>query len=234
MARKLWISALAMLISGGLAVRATSADTQSKDDHDHGHEHKHGDGHGHDHDGGHEHKHGDGDKGYGQMDKATMEKMMQEFGRPGPEHELLKGMAGKWKTKMISYWENPEEPGVAEGVSDIKLIMDGRFAVESYKSDYNGMPFEGMGITGYDKVKKKYVGTWMDNMGTGVMHSEGTYDEASKTLTLFGEADSPMGHMKMRMTAQQVDANKTIFTMYTTMPGMPQEMKGMEIIYTRM
>ena len=35
------------------------------------------------------------------------------------------------------------------------------------------MTFKGTGIEGYDNGKKKFVGTWMDNMGTGIMMSEG-------------------------------------------------------------
>ena len=45
------------------------------------------------------------------------------------------------------------------------------------------MQFKGMGIEGYDNVKKKFVGSWIDNMGTGIMMSEGTYDPATKTFT---------------------------------------------------
>ncbi len=33
-----------------------------------------------------------------------------------------------------------------------------------------GMPFEGMGIDGYDNLAKQYVSTWVDNMGTGIMN----------------------------------------------------------------
>ena len=171
------------------------------------------------------------------MDTDAMDAMWEAVAKPGPEHEMFKEMAGKWKTKMTSYWENPEEPTVAEGVSDIKVIMDGRYAVESFKSEYDGKPFEGMGITGYDNVKKKYVSTWMDNMGTGIMHSEGTYDESTKTLTMHGSSATPMGDMKMRMENKDVSKDKSIFTMYTMMPGPSgkmEEVKTMEIEYTRM
>ena len=30
------------------------------------------------------------------------------------------------------------------------------------------MQFKGMGIEGYDNVKKKFVASWVDNMSTGV------------------------------------------------------------------
>ena len=53
-------------------------------------------------------------------------------------------------------------------------------------------PFHGQGLTGYDNLKKKYVGTWIDNMGTGIMRSEGTCDGACKTITFEGEMMDPM------------------------------------------
>ena len=45
------------------------------------------------------------------------------------------------------------------------------------------MPFEGMGIVGYDNLLKKFVSVWIDNMGTGLMPGTGTYDAATKTYT---------------------------------------------------
>ena len=30
------------------------------------------------------------------------------------------------------------------------------------------MQFKGMGVEGYDNVKKKFVASWIDNMGTGI------------------------------------------------------------------
>lgn len=50
-----------------------------------------------------------------------------------------------------------------------------------------GMPFEGHGTLAYDNHRKMFVSTWIDNMGSGIMVLEGTYDDASKTLTLMGK-----------------------------------------------
>ena len=37
-----------------------------------------------------------------------------------------------------------------------------------------GQPFSGVGIDGYDNLRKKYVTTWIDTMGTGIFSMEGT------------------------------------------------------------
>ena len=44
-----------------------------------------------------------------------------------------------------------------------------------------------MAVEGYDNVKKKFLASWIDNMGTGIMNLEGTYDAATKSLTYHAE-----------------------------------------------
>ena len=58
------------------------------------------------------------------------------------------------------------------------------------------MQFKGMGVEGYDNVKKKFVSSWIDNMGTGIQFSDGTYDPATKTLMYTSEIEMMPG-MKM-------------------------------------
>lgn len=217
MARKMLMVLFAALVGGGLAMRAVAQ--EKKETGHEGHDHAHGEGHDHDH------------------GAAGQEAMWEAMAKTGPEHEIIKDMAGKWKTVMTSYMEESGEPTANEGVSEVKVIMDGRFAVEHFKSEYQDKPFEGMGVFGYDNAKKKYVSTWLDNMGTGIMNSEGTYDESTKTLTMLGSSATPMGEMKMKMENKKESKDKCVFTMYMVMPGESgtmQEMKAMEIVYTRM
>ncbi len=47
---------------------------------------------------------------------------------------------------------------------------------EDFSGEFMGKPFHGIGITGYDNLKKKYVGSWIDDMGTGLFISEGDAD----------------------------------------------------------
>ena len=62
--------------------------------------------------------------------------------------------------------------------------------------------------------------------------TEGTYDEASKTLTLTGQMTDPMGNdMNVREVIKVVDNDHSTFEMYIDMGG--QEMKNMEINYAR-
>jgi hypothetical protein len=167
------------------------------------------------------------------LDRAATEKMWAEYAQPGREHEAFKELVGEWKTETKSYWPGQAEPQTSQSTATFKLIMGGRFVQQEFKGEYNGKPFEGLGIFGYDKAKKKYVSVWLDNMGTGIMLSEGTYDEASKTFTEIGEIESPTGKMREKTVTKDVDKNKFVLTMWMLLPG-DKEQKVMEIIYTRM
>src|SRR5439155_22008438 len=91
---------------------------------------------------------------------------------------------------------------------------------------------KGMGIEGNDNVKKKSIGTGADNMGTGIMMSEGDYDPATKTFTYTGEYEAIPGmKQKIREVVKIVDKDHHTFEWYEDRGG--QEAKTMEISYTR-
>ena len=100
------------------------------------------------------------------------------------------------------------------------------------KGKMKEMPFKGMSIDAYDNVKKKFVSTWCDSMGTGMMQSEGTYDPASKTFTYNGEYEAmPGAKTRVRMTMKVVDKDHHTFEFYENRGT--GEAKTMEINYTR-
>ena len=74
------------------------------------------------------------------------------------------------------------------------------------------MDFQGQGLEGYDNVKKKFVSTWIDNMGTGIMIAEGTYDPATKTFTYNSEMEMIPGmKTKVRETVKVTDKDHHTF-----------------------
>ena len=165
-------------------------------------------------------------------DQAAMEKMMEEFAKPGPEHAEFKDLVGNWKAEVKSFWEDPKKPQVSTGSATFSLLLGGRYLQQKFKCSMGGESFEGLGISAYDKAQKKYVSIWIDNMGTGIMRTEGKADKAAGTFTEFGEASSPMGKMKTKMVSKTISKDKFIFTMFMTLPG-GTETKSMEITYTR-
>jgi Protein of unknown function (DUF1579) len=175
--------------------------------------------------------------------EAEMMKQTMEIAKLNENHKLLAGLAGSWNY-TIKFWMNPDSnaaPQESKGTATTKPIMGGRYFV----MDVNGtmkMPgadgkmknvqFKGIGIDGYDNVKKKFVSSWVDNMGTGIAFSEGTYDPAAKTFTYNTELELVPGmKSNAREVVKIVDKDHHIFEWYETQGG--QEKKIMEIAYER-
>jgi len=172
-----------------------------------------------------------------QDDTAAQQAMMQKwmaFMTPGEEHELLKHRIGKWTVRM-EMWTAPDAEAVAsDGTSEVKPAMGGRYVMDSIKSNFQGQPYEGSGITGYDKLKKKFVSVWIDNFGTGFIISSGTYDADTKSFSYATESpDVELGAYKRTRTVERiVSPDEWVMEMYdTTKDG--QEFKAMTAVYKR-
>ena len=178
-----------------------------------------------------------------QPSDAEMMAKMMELSKLNDNHKLLGSLVGTW-TNTVKMWMNPDPkapPSESKGTATRKAIMGGRY----FTSDFTGqmqmpgadgkmknMEFKGMSIEGYDNAKQKFVSTWCDNMGTGIMMSEGTYDAATKTFTYTAEYEPLPGmKTKARETLKIVDANHHTFEYYEDHGA--GEMKSMEINYTR-
>lgn len=146
-------------------------------------------------------------------------------------HDQLKRLVGNWTTEMTSFYPNPEEPTVTKGKASFKMILGGNFVEQRFTGEIDGQKYQGIGVAGFDTAQGKYVGTWKDSLNTGIMHTEGTYDVKTHSLTESGEMSTPGGKMKTRHVTKYIDGNNFIFTMYMVTPD--GELKIMEIDYTR-
>ena len=165
-------------------------------------------------------------------EKAAME-AWQKFATPAEAHQKLAGMVGTWDAEVTS-WMSPGAPTKSKGTSVNRAVMGGRWIEQKFTGDMMGMPFEGLGYTGYDNFKKKYMGTWMDNMSTAVMISEGTFDGAGKVMTQASTMDDVMTGKPstVRMTTTVVSPDEHLFEMFGPDPS-GKEVKQMEIRYKR-
>jgi hypothetical protein len=179
----------------------------------------------------------------GQPNPQEMMKQMMDLSKLNENHKLLSEMDGNWNY-TIKMWMNPDpnaKPQESKGTASRKSIMGGRY----FTMDVTGklqMPgqdgkmkdvqFKGMAVEGYDNVKKKFVSSWIDNMGTGIQYSEGTYDPASKTFTFTSEIEMMPG-MKtpVREVLKMTDKDHMMLEWYENRGG--QEKKTMEIAYAR-
>lgn len=165
---------------------------------------------------------------------ANQEQMMKEwqtYMTPGSEHKLLTSMVGEWEGD-ITMWMDPSKPENMKGTTKYESVMDGRYIVGKYSGTMMGMPFNGMDITGYDNALKVYQSVWIDNMGTGIMNLEGTYDKTSNSIVYKGKMVVPNGSkVDVRQVLKIIDKDHSTFEMFVDMGS--GETKSMEIKYTR-
>ena len=112
--------------------------------------------------------------------------------------------------------------------------VGGRFLQEEFQGEMMGKKFNGLGLMGYDKFNKKYVNTWVDDMGTGIFVSEGLPDADGKVITHTGKMDEPMTGEKakpVKMITRILSPDKNVFEMHDLSLG--EKSKVMEITYTR-
>jgi hypothetical protein len=164
------------------------------------------------------------------MDSAAQMKAWESYMTPGDLHKWMASTDGKWTGEETSWMAPGAPPSGPNKVSvENKTILGGRYQESVYKGKMMGMDFEGHGMLAYDNAKKKFVNTWVDNMGTGVMVMEGPYDENTKTITLTGKMMDPSTgkDTEMREVLKIIDDKTQVMEMYCTKDG--KEFKNMEI-----
>lgn len=167
-------------------------------------------------------------------DEQAMMEAWMKAATPGDMHKKLDVFVGSW-TSITKSWMAPGAPPMeSPGVSENEWILGGRFVAQKFEGTFMGQPFSGIGYTGYDNIKKTYIGTWMDNMGTVIMSSTGSMDKDGKSMTFKSKIDDPMSGKEtdIKETISIVDADHHTFEMWG--PGPDGKMfRMMEITYTR-
>lgn len=179
----------------------------------------------------------------GQPNMADMMKQMAEMMKLNENHKLLSSLDGNWNY-TLKFW-NPDPSAKTQeskGTATRKSIMGGRYVsmdvagkmqMPGEDGKMKDVNFKGMGLEGYDNVKKKFVASWIDNMGTGIEFSQGDYDAASKTFTYTSEMEMTPG-MKtaIREVIKIADKDHMSLEWYENQGGQGEK-KTMEIAYTR-
>lgn len=157
---------------------------------------------------------------------------------PGKEHEIIKKTAGDWK--ISGKFRMMPDAAWEESTSKCKneLLFGGFFVKSAVKGDLpmggTPMPFEGLGIMGYDQMSKKFTSMWIDNMGSTMMYSEGDADAAGKTLTYKGTYKDPWtgADSWSRSVLKLESPDKYTFEMFGPGPD-GKEFQSMVLVYER-
>jgi hypothetical protein len=135
--------------------------------------------------------------------------LSQEAPKPGPEHEVLKELAGTWDSTMK--FDGKE----SKGTMIRTMELGGFWLTGTMESELFGTKFTGKSLDTYNPAKKKYISIWVDSMSTAPVIMEGTYDKEKKTLSMAGEGPGQDGKMmKYRSVSKMPDKDTTEMTMW--------------------
>lgn len=167
----------------------------------------------------------------------SQEEMMKAWGAymtPGEPHARLAKLAGSWTTKTKSWMDPAKPPEETTGTCEFKSVLGGRYLEQRFEGTMMGQPFSGIGITGYDNIKKRYESFWIDSAGTGMMIMTGTPDPAGKKTIYTGSMLDPLTKKKVAMKSIDtlVDDDNIQFDMWASGPD-GKMAKVMEMTYTR-
>jgi len=174
----------------------------------------------------------DSKKAADDMQKAQMDAWMKAS-TPGDAHKKLNDMVGTWNVTVKSWMAPGAPPMESAGTAVNSWVLGGRWIEEKFTGSFMGMPFEGIGYTGYDNIKKQYVGTWMDTVSTAVMMSTGK-GGSGNTYEFSSSMDDPMTGKPSPITEKVIftDADHHTMEMWGAGPD-GKVMKMMEIAYSR-
>lgn len=97
---------------------------------------------------------------------ASVAQGPMEYMQPAEENAWLQKFVGEWESKSEMRHSPDAEPIAATGTKSTRAV--GTFwIVAEGKADVMGTTVESVMTLGYDVVKEKYVGTWIDSM-TGI------------------------------------------------------------------
>ena len=167
-------------------------------------------------------------------EQQVMQKKWAAFATPNEHHKVLDAKIGKWNDTVKMWMDANSPPDESKCTSEFAWAMDGRYLTDHTSGTTTMGPFEGMGYSGYDNLKNKYVSVWIDNTGTGIMYFEGTYDAKTKTFTYASETpDVEAGkYVKNRWTEKWVSPDK--FVVESFVAGKDgKEFKCLEVTYER-
>ena len=127
-------------------------------------------------------------------------------------------MVGSWNVTVKSWMAPGQPPMESTGTAMNAWVLGGRWMEEKFTGSFMGMPFNGIGYTGYDNIRHTYTATWMDSMSTSMMTSSGDPDASGKNWRFAAmtmdpvSGESVIGPLHdphpLVLTAQHVDRDR--------------------------
>jgi len=150
-----------------------------------------------------------------------------------PGMAILKGFAGVWNATMQIASPDDAPPLVLNGIEVNTLAAGGAWVTSDFRGQIADRPFQGHAVLAWNRASGRFRRVWADATSPAFWLSEGTWDAATRTLTLWVETVSSSG-APVRWHEETVfkDDDTRTFTMYV--PGShPTDAAAITIIYRR-
>ncbi len=112
------------------------------------------------------------------------------------EHAWLLQFTGQW-TVLNKAQMQLDQPAMECTGSMKSRMLGGLWVVNEMEVHMMGNTVYGLQTIGYDPVKEKYVGTWIDSGMNHMWHYEGAVDDSGKKLTLSAEGPNLLTEGKL-------------------------------------
>ena len=132
----------------------------------------------------------------------------QQGAEPTEQHKMLTKHVGDRSGTMAVFMAGPDaDPTEMPFKETNTAILNGLWV----KTTFEAGPYTGFGLTGYDPMKKKFVGTWSDNMSPHLSLMEGEFDKETEMMTMAFEAfDAGSGKVVKHRATTKYKSDKAV------------------------
>jgi hypothetical protein len=160
----------------------------------------------------------------------------QGYMMPTKQHEaMIKGEEGVWDAE-VSLWPGPDADPMMSKAVETNKALGKLWLTSELKGDFGGEKFTGQMHLGYDPIKKKYIGVWVDTLSPFMQTMEGDWDEKTMTATMMATGvDAQSGkEVTTKMVTRYKGDDEKVFEMYMPVEGQKDKWwKVMEAKYKK-
>ncbi|MBL7712292.1 MAG: DUF1579 family protein [Chitinophagaceae bacterium] len=161
---------------------------------------------------------------------------MEQANLMGPMHHYFMEWGGHWREELKIWSMTPGKNEPTPFLLDRTGMPrgEGRFLTCDFRGMVNGRMYEAYATYAYDNIKQKFIKTWCDNTGTGILVLEGDFDAKTNSIDFRGTTLDPLTKEKVnvRQLLTMKDPNNHVLEIFiVTKDG--KEIKTMELVSKR-
>lgn len=152
---------------------------------------------------------------------------------PPEEMKIVEAMNGEYDVKFFYKMDPTSEEWVeTAATATLSSVVAGGAQKMEFEGNMMGMPFQGVGLTSYDRYTQQWQMTWVDSMGARISMYTGSFDDGKMVVT--GEDMGPDGATyKARLTTYNITDDGYDWLYELSMDGGATYIKGAKATYTR-